>query len=149
MASLHGNYALGLLVFVVSAACCWSEPLAAATADASSLLTAEDINQRPASLAASRKLMGYRPIPIDTSVVLLFMSDVEGGDSSPCVQMVKRALEFQGRSINFFVTGYYADYNGDNQVDALGYKESQNDKSFKPYDYNAAYRFSKGLTVST
>lgn len=77
------------------------------------------------------------------------MSDVEGGDRSPCVQMVNRALAFQGRSINFFVTGYYADWNGDNRVDALGYKESQWDKSFKAYDWNSAYRFSKGLTVSS
>jgi hypothetical protein len=32
-------------------------------------------------------------------VVLLFMSDVEGGEKSPCVQMLKRALEFKGRAI--------------------------------------------------
>jgi hypothetical protein len=46
------------------------------------------------------------------------------------------------------VTQYYADYNGDNRVDALGYKESQYDKSFKNFNWDAAYRFSKGLTVS-
>lgn len=104
------------------------------------------MNARVASVAASRKLTGYRPIPIDSSVVLLFMSDVEGGEKSPCVAMVKRALEFKGRAINFFVTGYYADWNGDNKVDGLGYKESEWDKSFKPYNWNAAYRFSKGLS---
>jgi hypothetical protein len=44
-------------------------------------------------------------IPIDTSVVLLYMSDVDGGDNSPCVQMTKRAMAIGGRAINFFVTG--------------------------------------------
>jgi hypothetical protein len=46
------------------------------------------------------------------------------------------------------VTQYYADYNSDNRVDALGYKESQYDKSFRGFNWDAAYRFSKGLTVS-
>lgn len=49
---------------------------------------------------------------------------------------------------SFFVTQYYADYNSDNRVDALGYKESQYDKSFRGFNWDAAYRFSKGLTVS-
>lgn len=30
----------------------------------------------------------------------------------------------------------------------LGYKESEWDRSFKPYTWDAAYRFSKGLAVS-
>jgi len=45
------------------------------------------------------------PIPIDSSVVLLFASDVDGGDSSQCAQMVRRAMETGGSSVNFFVTG--------------------------------------------
>jgi hypothetical protein len=46
------------------------------------------------------------------------------------------------------VTQYYADYNSDNRVDALGYKNSQHDKTFQNFNWDAAYRFSKGLTVS-
>lgn len=105
--------------------------------------------QRAHDLDARRKLLapGYRPIPIDSSVVLLFISDVQGGENSPCVQMVKKALEFKGRAINFFVTGYYADWNGDGRVDALGYKESSWDKSFKQYNWDAVNRFSSGLQV--
>jgi hypothetical protein len=53
-----------------------------------------------------------------------------------------------GFSCSFFVTQYYADYNGDNRVDALGYKNSQHDKTFQNFNWDAAYRFSKGLTVS-
>jgi parvulin-like peptidyl-prolyl isomerase len=63
------------------------------------IITAEEQMQRGQDMAAQRKLLGYRPIPIDVSVVLLFMSDVEGGENSPCVQMMKRALEFKGRAI--------------------------------------------------
>jgi parvulin-like peptidyl-prolyl isomerase len=63
------------------------------------IITAEEQMQRSEDMAAKRKLLGYRPIPIDVSVVLLFMSDVEGGENSPCVQMLKRALEFKGRAI--------------------------------------------------
>ncbi|WIA11873.1 hypothetical protein OEZ85_011959 [Tetradesmus obliquus] len=110
------------------------------------IITGEEQMQRAQDMAAKRKLLGYRPIPVDVSIVLLFMSDVEGGENSPCVQMLKRALEFKGRAINFFVTQYYADYNSDNRVDALGYKESQYDKSFRGFNWDAAYRFSKGLT---
>jgi hypothetical protein len=51
-------------------------------------------------------------------------------------------------SCSFFVTQYYADYNSDNRVDALGYKNSQHDKTFQNFNWDAAYRFSKGLTVS-
>ncbi|KAF6265946.1 hypothetical protein COO60DRAFT_770702 [Scenedesmus sp. NREL 46B-D3] len=112
----------------------------------SNIITAEEQTQRGQDMAAKRKLLGYRPIPVDVSVVLLFMSDVEGGENSPCVQMMKRALEFKGRAINFFVTQYYADYNGDDRVDALGYKASRYDKSFRGFNWDAAYRFSKGLT---
>jgi hypothetical protein len=103
--------------------------------------------QRAHDLDARRKLLapGYRPIPIDSSVVLLFISDVQGGENSPCVQMVKKALEFKGRAINFFVTGYYADWNGDSRVDALGYRESHWDKSFKQFNWDAVNRFSSGL----
>lgn len=99
------------------------------------------------AVTRSRKLLqGYRPIPIDTSVVLLFLEDVEGGDDSPCVKMVRRALEFKGRAINFFMTAYYADYNSDGKVDKIGYKASQNDKSFREYNMDIASRWSKGLS---
>jgi hypothetical protein len=54
-----------------------------------------DFNARAEQVSHQRKLQGYRPIPIDASVVLLFLSDVTGGDSSPCVQMVNRAIEFK------------------------------------------------------
>lgn len=147
MAAVRPVFALTLLAALLAVASCSEQPAAAAAV--SNIITDEEMNARVASVAASRKLTGYRPIPIDSSVVLLFMSDVEGGEKSPCVAMVKRALEFKGRAINFFVTGYYADWNGDNKVDGLGYKESEWDKSFKPYNWNAAYRFSKGLSVSS
>ncbi|KAF8071087.1 UBP4 [Scenedesmus sp. PABB004] len=133
-----------LLLSALACAAAASVPLGAAADGAG--ITAADMEARVSHARKLQQRGGYRPIPIDSSVVLLFMSDVEGGESSPCVQMVKRALEFKGRAVNFFVTGYYADYNGDSRVDALGYKESQWDKSFKPYDWNAAYRFAKGLT---
>lgn len=70
-----------------------------ASAQPANIISAEEQQQRAESMAATRKLLGYRPIPIDASVVLLFMSDVDGGENSPCVQMVKRALEFKGRAI--------------------------------------------------
>lgn len=63
------------------------------------IITGEEQMQRAQDMAAKRKLLGYRPIPVDVSIVLLFMSDVEGGENSPCVQMLKRALEFKGRAI--------------------------------------------------
>lgn len=63
---------------------------------AAALLVAALLSLAPAARAS---------IPIDTSVVLLFMSDVDGGDNSPCVQMTKRAMDVGGRAINFFVTG--------------------------------------------
>lgn len=107
----------------------------------------DDMASRAAALSASRQLLGGQPISIDSSVVLLFMTDVEGGENSPCVRMVKRSLEFKGRALNFFVTGYYADHNGDNRVEELGYKESQWDKSFRPYTMEAVSRFSRGLAV--
>ena len=96
----------------------------------------------------SRKLLQGRPIPIDASVILLFLSDVEGGSSSPCAKMVDRAMEFKGRSINFFVTAYYADDNNDSRADRLGWKKSVEDKSFRAMtpEYVAAYK--AGLQVS-
>lgn len=100
------------------------------------------------ALTSSRKLQGFRPIPIDASVVLLSVGDVEGGSNSECRKMVDRAKEFRGRAINFFITHYYADYNGDNVMDQLGYRESRWDKTFRPMTYAAAYRFAKGLSVS-
>lgn len=99
-------------------------------------------------LAGHRQLQGFRPIPIDASVILLFLSDVEGGHNSPCVAMVKRAMEFKGRSINFFVTAYYADDNGDSRADRLGWKKSVEDKSFRPMDMDYVAKYKAGLAVS-
>lgn len=99
-------------------------------------------------LSSHRQLNGFSPIPIDASVILLFLSDVEGGDNSPCVATVKRAMEFKGRSINFFVTAYYADDNGDSRVDRLGWKKSVNDKSFRDMDMSYVNAYKAGLTVS-
>lgn len=99
-------------------------------------------------LASHRQLNGFRPIPIDASVILLFLSDVEGGDNSPCVAMVNRAMEFKGRSINFFVTAYYADDNGDSRVERLGWKKSVNDKSFRDMDMSYVSAYKAGLAVS-
>jgi len=95
--------------------------------------------------SASRELQGFSPIPIDASVILLFLSDVEGGDNSPCVAMVNRAMEFKGRSINFFVTAYYADDNGDSRADRLGWKKSEGDKSFRPMDMDYVEKYKAGL----
>jgi hypothetical protein len=139
--------AISLLLAAALVACTGAE-------DAVALLPGggvEAMMQRAHDLDARRKLLapGYRPIPIDSSVVLLFISDVQGGENSPCVQMVKKALEFKGRAINFFVTGYYADWNGDSRVDALGYRESHWDKSFKQFNWDAVNRFSSGLQVSS
>jgi hypothetical protein len=100
-------------------------------------------------LASQRQLSGFKPIPIDASVILLFLSDVEGGANSPCAAMVKRAMEFKGRSINFFVTAYYADDNGDSRVDRLGWKKSENDKSFREMSMDYVKQYQAGLTVST
>lgn len=100
-------------------------------------------------LASHRQLNGFKPIPIDASIILLFLSDVEGGDNSPCVAMVNRAMEFKGRSINFFVTAYYADDNGDSRVDRIGWKKSDNDKSFREMDLNYVEQYKKGLQVSS
>lgn len=99
-------------------------------------------------LASHRQLNGFRPIPIDASVILLFLSDVEGGDNSPCAAMVQRAMEFKGRSINFFVTAYYADDNSDSRVDRLGWKKSVQDKSFREMNSNYVEQYKKGLSVS-
>jgi opacity protein-like surface antigen len=99
-------------------------------------------------LASHRQLNGFKPIPIDASVILLFLSDVEGGDNSPCVAMVNRAMEFKGRAINFFVTAYYADDNSDSRVDRLGWKKSEQDKSFRDMDLNYVAAYQKGLQVS-
>lgn len=138
------RFAAALLLLAVATA----SVAAAVDSGVAPVITAEEQHSRARKLASARELQGYRPIPIDASVVLLFMSDVEGGDNSPCVQMLRRALEFKGRAINFFVTGYYADWNGDNKVEGLGYKESQWDKSFKTYTWEAANRYKAGLTVS-
>lgn len=100
-------------------------------------------------LAAQRQLQGFRPIPIDASVILLFLEDVQGGDNSPCVQMVNRAVEFKGRAINFFVTAYYADDNGDSRADRIGWQLSQNDKSFRPMDMDYVAKYKAGLAVSS
>lgn len=100
-------------------------------------------------LASARQLNGFRPIPIDASVILLFLSDVEGGDNSPCVAMVNRAMEFKGRSINFFVTAYYADDNGDSRADRLGWKKSVGDKSFREMNMDYVNQYKAGLTVSS
>lgn len=100
-------------------------------------------------LASHRQLNGFKPIPIDASIILLFLSDVEGGDNSPCVAMVNRAMEFKGRSINFFVTAYYADDNGDSRVDRIGWKKSEGDKSFREMDLNYVEQYKKGLQVSS
>jgi hypothetical protein len=100
-------------------------------------------------LAGLRQLQGYRPIPIDASVILLFLSDVEGGDSSPCVQMVNRAMEFKGRAINFFVTAYYADDNGNSRATRIGWKKSMWDKSFRPMDMSYVSKYKAGLAVSS
>jgi hypothetical protein len=100
-------------------------------------------------LNSNRKLQQYRPIPIDASLVLLSISDVEGGGNSECVKMVDRAKQFRGRSINFFVTFYYADYNGDNVMDKLGYRDQAWDSSFRELTYDAVQRYQRGLTVST
>jgi hypothetical protein len=100
-------------------------------------------------LASHRQLNGFRPIPIDASVILLFLSDVEGGDQSPCAAMVRRAMEFKGRSINFFVTAYYADDNGDSRADRIGWQKSENDKSFRAMDTNYIEQYKKGLAVSS
>eukprot|EP00882_Tetradesmus_deserticola_P017054 GHRQ01018246.1.p1 GENE.GHRQ01018246.1~~GHRQ01018246.1.p1 ORF type:complete len:302 (+),score=102.60 GHRQ01018246.1:187-1092(+) len=135
-----------VLVAALVAAVAAQEPAEQVQPADANLITAEQQMQRGQEMAAKRQLLGYKPIPIDVSVVLLFMSDVEGGENSPCVQMMKRALEFKGRAINFFVTAYYADYNGDNRVDGLGYKQSHLEKSFRAFNWDAAYRFSKGLT---
>jgi hypothetical protein len=96
-------------------------------------------------LASHRQLNGFRPIPIDASVILLFLSDVEGGDQSPCAAMVRRAMEFKGRSINFFVTSYYADDNGDSRADRIGWQKSEGDKSFRAMDTNYIESYRKGL----
>jgi hypothetical protein len=97
-------------------------------------------------LASQRQLSGFKPIPIDASVILLFLSDVEGGANSPCAAMVKRAMEFKGRSINFFVTAYYADDNGDSRVNRLGWKKSENDKSFREMSMDYVKQYQAGLT---
>jgi hypothetical protein len=44
-------------------------------------------------------------VPVDASVVLLFTSDVDGGASSLCAQMARRAMATGGRTVNFVVTG--------------------------------------------
>jgi len=93
----------------------------------------------------SRKLLQGAAIPIDASVILLFLSDVEGGASSPCAKMVDRAMEFKGRSINFFVTAYYADDNSDSRVDRLGWKKSVEDKSFRAMDSSYVEKYKEGL----
>lgn len=99
--------------------------------------------------ATNRKLMQYgSPVPLDSSVVLLFVSDVEGGQTSPCVRMVDRIKSFGGRAVNFVITAYYADYNGDNTMDKLGYMESPLDKKFREYTPAAASRWQAGLAVS-
>eukprot|EP00877_Chromochloris_zofingiensis_P005846 jgi/Chrzof1/15262/UNPLg00656.t1 len=96
--------------------------------------------------ATNRKLMQYgSPVPLDSSVVLLFVSDVEGGQTSPCVRMVDRIKSFGGRAVNFVITAYYADYNGDNTMDKLGYMESPLDKKFREYTPAAASRWQAGL----
>jgi hypothetical protein len=71
--------------------------LAVAAAVTSASPLAADFEARAQAVAARRQLQGFRPIPIDASVVLLFLTDVQGGDNSPCAQMVKRALEFKVR----------------------------------------------------
>lgn len=96
----------------------------------------------------SRKMLQGAGIPIDASVILLFLSDVEGGASSPCAKMVDRAMEFKGRSINFFVTAYYADDNSDSRVDRLGWKKSDGDKSFRLMDGDYVAKYKAGLAVS-
>jgi len=103
-------------------------------------------NETIALINSNRKLQQYRPIPIDASVILLSISDVEGGSNSECVKMVERAKQFRGRSINFFVTFYYADYNGDNVMDKLGYRDQAWDSSFKELTYDAVQRYQRGLT---
>ena len=105
-------------------------------------------NDTIALINSNRKLQQYRPIPIDASVILLSISDVEGGSNSECVKMVERAKQFRGRSINFFVTFYYADYNSDNVMDKLGYRDQSWDTSFKELTYDAVQRYQRGLTVS-
>jgi hypothetical protein len=45
------------------------------------------------------------PVTIDSSVILLYAGDVEGGDGSDCAQMARRAMEGGGRTVNFVVTG--------------------------------------------
>lgn len=118
---------------------------AAAVSASSSSALAADLAGRAEQVSSARKLAGYRPIPIDASVVLLFLTDVKGGDSSPCVQMVNRAMEFKGRAINFFVTAYYT-ANGA-RVDGLGWKASDKDKSFKPMNSDYVSQWKAGLTV--
>jgi hypothetical protein len=113
-------------------------------------ITAQDNSLPDAELRAStgRQLQQYaQPVPIDSSVILLANSDVEGQYNSPCVQMVNKIKEFGGRAVNFVITKYYADYNNDNIMDELGYKETPQD-SMRPITWEAAYRFSKGLSVS-
>ena len=62
-----------------------------------------------ATLAAAAALPGARshglPAPIGSSVILLFLSDVDGGTASPCAQMARRAAATGGAAINFVVTG--------------------------------------------
>jgi hypothetical protein len=49
--------------------------------------------------------LGAAAITVDTSVVLLFMSDIDGGEGSQCAQMARRAMETNGSTVNFVVTG--------------------------------------------
>lgn len=102
--------------------------------------------QTSSELASSRKLLqGYRPIPIDASVILLGLHDVAGGKGSNCVKMVDRAKVYKGRAINFFVTFHYADYNGDNVMDKLGYRDGLRDSGFTELNPAASDRFARGL----
>ncbi|GBF98347.1 hypothetical protein Rsub_11241 [Raphidocelis subcapitata] len=95
-------------------------------------------------LAAAAAAAAGDPITIDSSVILLYAGDVEGGGGSECAQMARRAMEGGGRTVNFVVTGYYRTDGADRLVD-LGFKASQRDRQLRPFTADAAARFGAGL----
>jgi hypothetical protein len=62
------------------------------------------------------------PVPIDSSVVLLFTSDVDGGAGSLCAQMTRRAMAAGGRMVNYVVTGCVRNGPGDGKRQSIAHE---------------------------
>lgn len=147
---MAGQHYVAILALVAAATCA---QLAAAF-PSSAVETPRNISDAHSALSSlstegmsvsRRKLLGTA-IPIDMTVILLYASDVQGGYNSPCVQMVDRAAAYKPRAINFMTTYYFADYNGDYVMDALGWKSSPDDTSFRTLTWSDTYAISKGLS---